>query len=69
MGSERERELMGQIAVIDCVVAGSPFYILNGGMDCDCWTEQADKVRKLWISKHRIQYSLLWVLNALGGGI
>jgi hypothetical protein len=64
-----EHELMGQIAVIDAVVDGCPFYILNGNLSCSCWTEQAEKVKKLWISKHRIRYAIMWILNALGGGI
>ena len=59
---------MAEIAVIDCIVDGEPFYMLEGGKDCNGWSVQADKVRELYKKAHPIKYVMMKILNALGGG-
>lgn len=66
--SNQLNDRMAEIAVIDCIADGEPFYMLEGGKDCNGWSDQADKVRELYKRAHPIKYVMMKILNALGGG-
>jgi len=65
---EELNDRMSELAVIDCVAAGEPFYIITGGKDCIGWTPMASKVRRLWMKAHPWKYWFYRLMNALGGG-
>jgi hypothetical protein len=60
---------MAEIAVIDCVSGGEPFYLLNGGKPgVEYWTPQAEKVRQLYKMAHPVTYVFAKIMNYLAGG-
>lgn len=59
---------MAEIAVIDCVAEGEPFYLMNGGKEgVEYWTPQAEKVRQLYKMAHPVTYLFCKIMNKLGG--
>ena len=63
------QDRMSEIAVIDCVAGGEPFYLLNGGKPwVKYWTTQAEKVRQLYKMAHPVTFLFCKIMNKLGGG-